>query len=298
MIWKRTFLIILIWIGSLAWGKTRVLVCEKTTEAQDFSQVLKENPSFISIGDVLETENGAVSRELLQAVRTLKANSQGHARIDLTESQKLIAELTGGILSPARKTLLVELISQPSLRQTFPSHQLQLQTLNESPLDHRGTVTIPIELPRRDDRLYINGFRIDAKDVRKLKLYPQVFYHVAYISSAYAPQFQWELGSRIQALSKQSLVQGTCLSPSIEGLDKNDSFSILFPNRCLTALPGLPSMSINHSGWPLMESAPPFRSEVFFKDNNAWLFAGGLLLLGAGIHAVKKRYDIQVSFPF
>lgn len=281
--------------ATIALAKNSILVASPSTRANDYQRLLNSSPQFVSLIDHIETEQGAVPRELVQAVHSKLLNGT----IDqswFSETELLQKELTKTFLSPLRKNLLLALMRKKETPGKEPNTTKQILLLQQDPTLSSGGYKPPLSMPRDADRLYINGFRIEPEELSRLRVNPDYFYHVAYLSNITAPQFFWGRGKDIPPIKNRELVTGSCLQPHFEELEVEEPVVALFPENCRTNLAS--AQPSQDSGYEARLGATMDSPQQFWTPERRWAIGGSIVLIGLLLNEANKHYDISIATTF
>jgi hypothetical protein len=275
------------------WCKTTVLVAHSASSPVDFTKALESSKNLISFADLVEAESGAVSRHLIQNT---------HEAPNSTTQGDLIYQVTSGMLSPLRRNLLIQLLTirtnlGDSIESTTRTSELEIAALKNEPKFYNGTIKVLLQWMRADDRIYINGFRIDASEVDQLRLHKDVHYHFGYISNTYKPIFLWTTAEDFKGFAPEPLVANSCDKALITLHEPEESYLGFYgPNQyCPLTSGGRPNLVTTPPG-----TAPPQTPMAAFWTKNQILATGAasLLIFGVIVNEVTKQYDIKFSFDF
>lgn len=268
-----------------------IVVKSEHTSTVDYSNLLLNRKSHISLIEALEANSGAIPRDLLQTIDRHLKNCKNDGTLS-TRTNELIKEITSNFLSPLRKQLLLELLQANCHEEIQTSQIPQLKAFSESPLYHHGQIALPWKPVDPEDRLYINGYRIYEEQISKIKLYPGVFYHISYLSNTYQPRFLWARAESIEIFSPTAIVSGECDHPRFTALPLEGSPLALFSNGCLVKL----EIDSGTDKNPLVNHE--LRETPQQITNRLWAVSASLFLLGTLYYETQKNYDISVSLPF
>jgi hypothetical protein len=277
-----------------AYAKTQIVLAAENTTPEDFHQLLVANKNYVSLIEDLKMRTGAIDRELLQEVHALDFAKKELRGPSGQESLSHPREITSGFLSPLKSSLLKKVLksSNPALPIAWKNSEILHAGMTAT--DSRIN---PVQMKRSDDQIYINGNSFSASELKALKLAPFHYYHVAYLSNAFEPSFQWALGKDLKEPEPRPLLQGDCTHSRLQSNFVKDSAPIaLFPNGCLKRLE---QKSPNDSLWeePLASVNDGKFSTPTFRNHRPWLI-GGLALLAIASSEIQKRYDLQISWYF
>jgi len=216
-----------------------VLVCDEQTNEDEYNIYLSQNSDSISYIEFLEAETGQIKQDnFLKNTKFIESsedidiqsnskenenhvllpNVKNHYSLQLesnNESNSNLDEITNGFLSSIRKLVLLTIlkkIQDEPLQSpaSINNYTLQVKSITEGVVKNPGSIASQFEIFRKDDRLYINGILIKTDQLKSIKFYPQLFYHIAYLSNVYKPFFQWTKGDKIKSIPKEKLVSGDC----------------------------------------------------------------------------------------
>ena len=275
-------------------AKTAILVTNQSVSQQDYDLILNHKPGLISAISFFEAEKGIITRDLIQETIEISENKE---IVTAEKYQGLIKSLTKGIISQIHKNLFLKFYNKHPEILTVSNHEVQLNLFKMNPLNNPGSLINSIKMIRNDDVVIINGFKFSSEDLQKLKFHPKLYYHIAYLSNAFQPHFQFAIGEEIQNPPLVPIIKGDCEKSYVTGFDNTDLTMTLFPNNCLKIA--------SHSEVPLIQIEKQYlnnleksESQKNWSKNNTLAFAGSIILVGFLVQETKRQYDISITLPF
>ncbi len=241
-----------------------ILVCHESTTEESCKNYFKQNSDAISFAQYWKSMYGTITKDFIYKFTlfhqepfdsdSIKSSKNSLSYLDFINKASeenfysLVEELTNGFLSPIKKSLLLSILkTEGSLNTPQESisdeinpwnNPLQSKTLREGAEKYPGILYSPIELHRKDDELYINGFLVKHEHLKTIQFHPNLYYHIAYISNTYQPFVQWGLGKEIKPIPKIKIITGTCQKTSWENnsFETPDSIKVLFNSSCINTV--------------------------------------------------------------
>lgn len=297
-------------------ARTNVLIRELNASPIDFKRIIEKNKTYISYGDYIKYERGAINPDQLQLLLEGLSKSKSENPQTINDSFEysrahLLDRVTDGFLGPFRRHLLIRLITKEkfNLHTSLPLNDLQLKTLKEGVLQNPGSLNSPKFNFLDDDQLYINGFEIKKGLFSQVLVHPEIFYHIAYISQVYPPQFLWIKGKSFSNMSifpleQTPLLSGNCLDPNVNN-SQIDEISIptsgLFANSCLRDLSRFTKRNSQYELENLNSiqlATEPFPSQFNDSIKNKdtfWKIGGSVLLLGVLFNQLYQNKELIFS---